>query len=205
MMTKVRAFALIAVWFAGWLPGLSQETTAEEKGAPKPSSWKDCPTRTIKPRMPPEGWKQFSDAEHGVSWFSPSEVKKTVRPGAPPTVVYDAHDGEIGISVYCVQTNTRFQGSPTLFLDSMDEAAIGSLKRHGINGIPKPIANVNYGHTIGRILRIDVPGSKTIMKCDLTTPTECYTVAVTGLPDEKLNAVFAKCVTSLRFTPAKEK
>lgn len=210
MTTKLLAFALIAAWWAGSTLVSSQELPTEAKSVHKLSrvatlAWTICPTKKIEQRNPPEGWKLFSDVERGVSWSSPSDVKKTVKTGGPPTVVYDAQDGNIRISFYCFQTDTRFLGSPTLLLDSMDEAMLGSLKRHGINGTPKPIANVKYGDAIGRILRIDVAGSKTMLKCDLTMPTECYTFTVVGLPGDKLNGTLGKCVTSLRFTPANDK
>lgn len=196
--------SLVVLHFSYSAIAYSQTAQLESKKDGLSASWEGLPTRTLKPRQPPDDWTRQSDDDHSVTWFSPSATKKTVTEGEPPKVIYDSQDGTIRISLCCVRTNTRFQGSPKLFLDSMDEAMLRSFKRNGINGIPRPVEHVKYLNAIGRILRIDVPGRKTALKCDLTTPTQCYSVIAIGEPGEKLNAVFERFVTSIQITTARQ-
>jgi hypothetical protein len=177
----------------------SQESSAVKKLAAA-ATWETVPTRKLKPRDPPKGWTKHSDAVHSVIWFSPAEPKKTARPGQPPLVIYDARDGDIVFSFMCVKTETHFDGSPNKFLDAMEQGVIKSYRRNGVNAMPTPVANVEYLHTKGRILRLDVPGNKTTLMCDLTTPTQCYAILAAGQPGEELEASFQNFIAAIRFT-----
>jgi hypothetical protein len=177
----------------------SQESAAIKNPA-APVTWETVPTRKFKPSDPPKGWTKHSDAAHSVTWFSPAEPKKTARPGQPPLVIYDARDGDIVLSFMCGKTATHFDGSPNRFLDAMDQGFIKAYRRNGVNATPTPVANVEYLHTKGRVLRLDVPGNKTTLKCDLTTPTQCYSILAIGHPGKELEASLRKFIAAIRFT-----
>jgi hypothetical protein len=202
MIAPARVTGLLTAFCVCSIGAFAHAQQQPPPAAPAPPDWTQVPTKTIHPRKPPEGWKQFSDREHGVTWFAPSEVKRTVQSDEPHTVVYDVRDGAIGISVFCIRTATQVDGSPAQFLDSMDESMLAAYRRRGVQGVARPIAHVKYAQAVGRILRIDVPGNKTTLKCDLTTPTQYYGVTVVGTPGAALDQAFIKTVTSLRFAPA---
>jgi hypothetical protein len=193
-------FFLIAVQLWPAAKVFSQETPLAPRATIDSLNWSGVPKRVLKPQEPPTGWIRHLDAAYGITWYSPSEPRRTQKEGDPPTVVYDARDENVGFSLFCIQSDTLHQGSSKLFLDSMDEGIIRSFKRNGINAIPRPVAHVKYLNTTGRLLRIDVPGNKTSLKCDLTTPSRCYSVMAVGDHNKQLYAALERFVTTIRFT-----
>jgi hypothetical protein len=128
-----------------------------------------------------------------------------VRRAQPPLVTYGARDGDIAFMLTCVKTTTRVDGSPKRFLDGFDDGFIGSYRRNGIDASPTPVAHVEYLHTSGRVLRLDISDNQTALKCDLTTPTQCYSIVAIGPPGKQLEDSFQSCIATLRFTSTEAK
>jgi hypothetical protein len=204
MNVRYSIFALLLLAHTSTHPASAQETPAANNPA-APPTWETVPKRKLKPRDPPKDWARHSDLDHSVIWYSPTKPKKTERPGSPPVVIYDSRDGDIVLSLSCMKTNTRFLGRPKLFLDGLDDGFLGAYRRNGLNASKTPVAHVEYLHTIGRVLRVDVPGNKTTLKCDLTTPTQCYSIMAIGKPGKQLEKTFQTFIATLRFTSTEEK
>ena len=178
----------------------AQRTPDPETPSSSVADWKSVPTVKVEPREPPHDWTRQTDSEHGVQWFSPSEPKKTENSGKPRAVIYDAQHNGIVLSLCCTKTATRHQGSYNELLDAMDDAVVRSYRRKGLIASSHPVAHVEYMNTLGRLTRIDVKGDKTTLKCDLTTPTACYSVLAIGPRDQRLKEALLLFVTSIRVS-----
>ncbi|TWT32402.1 hypothetical protein KOR34_41650 [Posidoniimonas corsicana] len=178
-----------------------QEAVGPSESKSKAVSWESVPETKVEPRDPPDDWLPQSDADQKVRWHSPGKPKKTLNPKMPNMVVYDTKHNGIGLSFTCIQCETRSNGSPTEFLDSFDEGMIRSFRRNGLDPQPRPVVRVSYMNMVGRLTRIEVRGKKSALKCDLTTPTACYSVLAVGPPGKELNDALTAFVRTIRVDP----
>lgn len=149
---------------------------------------------------PPSNWQLHSEPEFGLSWHTPEEPKVTRRPGQPPAAIFDARVGSTVISLTCINTPTFIDGSPREFLDALDEGMIAGMERNGIEADLLELDRVELQGRIGRISRIDAPGARRGMKCDLTSPDRCYSVSVVGNDDGDVARLLERFVGSMRFS-----
>ena len=150
----------------------------------------------VHPHEKPPNWSRYTDAESKVSWSAPSEPKKFVNPGKNYSVTYESRQGKLTLQLTIGKVKTMHEGSPVLFLDSLDEGFFRSLQKSKIEFEAKPIVNLKVGMMVGRMMGIKTD-RKGIAKVDLVTDSISCSFLAFGPDDLVMRNImpFVKSVT----------
>ena len=199
-MTRIRhtiAFLLFATLLQ---PDVLAQITSDTSAISATSAdWSTVPWVEIESKPIPTHWHSHSDDERTVRWDAPTAIRGFASLKNTKGIIHYSTAEGIGLTIARTHSQIHQNGNPRIFLDRMDASMMRTFAKKGRQSTSQPVVRVKHMNMIGRILRVNVVEGLTVLKCDLTTPTACYSLGAVGPTGKHLRDVFLTFVGSVRL------